>query len=134
MTITVESGFILKPIQYPHEDRGMSIRIPGLERNRHVGEGAAGEDGCLGETTDDGLDEIPFAGCFYSPAFSLLLLQHRCNFALQSQLQLVHRFIEIPGRGDGERIVTLPVMVVYRKFDLPVCSLLWFDDELCHNY
>ncbi len=78
-----------------------------------------------------------FSPCFikYLPCFELVLktpvlclLLHTCQFTFERLLQFVHRFIEIICCCDGERIVTLLVMVIYRKFDLAVFSLLWFDD------
>ena len=73
-------------------------------------------------------------GLLFSPALPSLLLLHRCHFALKRCLQLVHRFVEIIGRGDGEGVITLLVMIVDCKLDLPVFSLLWLDDKLCHSY
>jgi hypothetical protein len=70
----------------------------------------------------------------FSPALPSLLLLHRFHFALKRCLQLVHRFVEVIGRGDGEGVITLLVMIVDRKLDLPVFSLLWLNDKLCHSY
>jgi hypothetical protein len=73
--------------------------------------------------------EIKFPlGLLFSPALPSHLLLHRCHFAFKRRLQLVHRFVEIIGRGDGEGIITLLVMIVDRKLDLPVFSLLGLDD------
>ena len=51
---------------------------------------------------------------------SLLFLLHIRNFPNESRFQLLHSLLKIRGRGYGKRVITFLIMVIYRKFYLPV--------------